>query len=682
MALLLGLERSNMEQNTQKSLVEEILDLWINLTGTDPDSKRIHFRFGDEFSLDATREDLKEALRLDDTGLTALLMLDRFADEYFQFTKFSLCELIEDTSPALGMIEQSKRLKKLLHHESLLAALSKFRGKVTGVLDALNAKAPAYELLADAADVGYLRRDAFKSMETLHCYQFSQGKATSQNLHPVKDIFLFWDIPSVIRLGLTMPDCTFLGLVKDKNEFASFFVLVAKNGENLTVYTDCPEWAHPLQKDMSRRPGREMSSRIAKHHFPYHLMDVNFDYRGDVFFSRKKTNALSIIQNKLEVIGSITEIDPHETLWLIMILAMMDQALYKQNYHLPELTYCTEVLFEKSLLAETSQALCLRQDGSKFELPVNTVDSLAMDSQYTGMTHEGEETVFGQVNYHANAWLEKKYKDQIPQAAINGLLLPGEFQLAIGSGETPEIASFEKAGLENMSYFERLKFNESHTELHTLSGNEFGSIRRLEENYRFLARYNEATIINKLARTDYEAHKAEVPKWFRSRITENLDHLILDLVEVWPRHEEDPEVRKRWSTWDFKHVKNGKHAYGLYWFHQGGGRTWADTRCALTGKAASYAVELKIHTLDDLLYATGCETVEELPEWLQHWGGPRFYGGNPILQRIDPMSWVVKDMWAEMRFNSLIFLSKTAIREACKKKGILTSSFSPYPEQD
>ena len=70
-------------------------------------------------------------------------------------------------------------------------------------------------MLKDAAAVGYLRRDAFKSMETLHCYQFSQGKTTSKNLHPVKEIFLFWDIPSVIRLGLTMPDCTFLGLVKD-----------------------------------------------------------------------------------------------------------------------------------------------------------------------------------------------------------------------------------------------------------------------------------------------------------------------------------------------------------------------------------------------------------------------------------------------------------------------------------
>ena len=220
--LVLNPRKENNGTQFAKSLVEEILELWIDLTGTDPDSKKIHFRFGDEFSLDAAREDLKEALRLDDTGLTALLMLDRFADEYFQFKEFSLCELIEDSAPALGMIEKSKRLKKLLHHEELLAALGDFRGKVSGVLDALQAQSPAYELLKDAAAVGYLRRDAFKSMETLHCYQFSQGKTTSKNLHPVKEIFLFWDIPSVIRLGLTMPDCTFLGLVKDKNELASF----------------------------------------------------------------------------------------------------------------------------------------------------------------------------------------------------------------------------------------------------------------------------------------------------------------------------------------------------------------------------------------------------------------------------------------------------------------------------
>ena len=45
-----------------------------------------------------------------------------------------------------------------VHHEELLAALGDFRGKVSGVLDALQAQSPAYELLKDAAAVGYLRR--------------------------------------------------------------------------------------------------------------------------------------------------------------------------------------------------------------------------------------------------------------------------------------------------------------------------------------------------------------------------------------------------------------------------------------------------------------------------------------------------------------------------------------------
>ena len=670
-----------MEQNKQKCLVEEILDLWIDITGTDPNSRTLHFCFGDEFSVDAVREDLKEAITLDDTGLTALLMLDHFADEFFDYKKFTLAELIDDPAPALEMIEKCKELKNLLHHEDILLSLRIFQEKITVVLDKLEGQAPAYEMLKNTAAVGYIRRDAFKSMQTLHCYQFSQGKTTSKNLHPVKSIFLFWDMPSVIRLGLTMPDCTFLGLVKDKNKLASFFVLVAKNGENLTVYTDCPEWKHPLQKNMTRRPGKEMSIRIAKHHFPYQLMNIHFDYRGDAFIPQEKKDGLAVIQNKLEVIGSITALDPDQTLWLIMILAMMDQALYKQNYHLPELTYSTEVLFENSLLAATSHALSLRQDGTKFELPINTVDSLAEDLQYVSY-HEGEETPFGKVNYHANSWLEEKYKDQVPQQAINGLLLSDDYQLFLTSGKDSGLDAHRTSDIKGLSYFEKLSFDESHLELQAMSGNEFGSIEQLEANYRFLARYNEAKIINDLATKDFEAHKGEVSAWFRSRINENLDRLILDLVEVWPRHEEDPEVHKRWNVWDFQHVKDNNYPYGLSWFHQGNGRTWAKTTCALTGKAVSYTASLSLHTMEDLLYATGCQSVEEMPEWIHHWGQNQFYGGNPLLERIDPMVWVVKDRWAEMGFDCLFFLSKTAINTACKKKGISPSLFIPYSEKD
>ena len=72
------------------------------------------------------------------------------------------------------------------------------------------------------------------------------------------------------------------------------------------------------------------------------------------------------------------------------------------------------------------------------------------------MADEGKETVFGQVNYHANAWLEEKYKDRVPQEAINGLLLSDGFQLALSSGERPKIASYEKAEIESLPYFDRL----------------------------------------------------------------------------------------------------------------------------------------------------------------------------------------------------------------------------------
>lgn len=670
-----------MEQENRKSLVEEILELWISITGMDPESNQIHFRYGDDFSIDSVREDLKEAIALDDTGLTALLMLRVFAEEFFKYKTFSMKTLMDDTGSIPQLVEKGKLLQNLLYHEEIVDALETFQDKLKQVLDKMEAEEKTYKALEDSGFVGYLRRDAFRSMETLHCYQFSQGKTTSQNLQPVKKIFLFWDMASVIRLGLTMPDCTFLGLVRDKNEYASFFVLVAKNGENLTVYTDCPEWEHPLQKNMSRRPGKELSSRIAKHHFPYHLMDMEFDYRGDVFFRQKESTGLRVIQNRLEVIGSITALDPDETLWLIMVLAQMDAQLYKQNYHLPELSYSTEVLFENSLLAGVSQALCLRQDGTKFELPVNTVESLASDPQFD-KSDEGMSTVFGTVNYHVNSWLEERYKDQVPKLAINGLLLSDSQQLALNESADKKVSAYEKADIEAMGYFEKKDFLASHSKLETLSGNEFGSIEMLEKNYRFLARYNEAVVINQLAAKDYEAHNKEVSAWFRSRILANMEQLVSDLVESWPRHQEDKAVQQRWAVWPYSHAKDGKFPYRLRWFYQEDNSSWSKTKCILTGKPVSYAAALYLRSIEDLMYATACSSVEELPEWLRHWKKDRFYSGNPILQRIDPMTWVVKDKWAEMSFDCLLFLSKTAINAECKKKGISPSLFVPYQETD
>ena len=63
----------------------------------------------------------------------------------------------------------------------------------------------------------------------------------------------------------------------------------------------------------------------------------------------------------------------------------------------------------------------------------------------------------------------------------------------------------------------------------------------------------------------------------------------------------------------------------------------------MTGNPVSFLAYLSVSNQADLLYVTGCKSVDELPEWLQHWDGVKVYFGNPILERIDPMTWVTED---------------------------------------
>ena len=52
-----------------KNIVEQIVDLWCSITGTDFSSKEYTFSSGQEFNLSTAREDLKASLVLDESGL-------------------------------------------------------------------------------------------------------------------------------------------------------------------------------------------------------------------------------------------------------------------------------------------------------------------------------------------------------------------------------------------------------------------------------------------------------------------------------------------------------------------------------------------------------------------------------------------------------------------------------------
>ena len=213
----------------EKNIVERIVDLWCSITGTDFNSKEYTFSVGQEFNLSTAREDLKSSLLLDESGLTTVLLMNSFSDAYFCSHKYSLAELLSSNDTIQTRLASCKQLKSLLLSPEIEMAILDFTAKLKTVLDKMNAQEDAFKTLSNPGAMGYLRRDALKSMDTLAVHQFTQGKTTSTYLQPCHDIFLFWNMASAVRLGLKMPDGVFLGLVRDQFDYASFFVLAAKN---------------------------------------------------------------------------------------------------------------------------------------------------------------------------------------------------------------------------------------------------------------------------------------------------------------------------------------------------------------------------------------------------------------------------------------------------------------------
>ncbi len=655
---------------TGKNIVEEILDLWCSITGTDFNSNQYTFSLGKEFNLSTAREDLKSSFTLDETGLTSLLLLDFFSDEYFRSKKYSLQEFLDDKDTIQTTVDACKKLKELLHRPEIEAAVQEFNSKLNTVLEKVNAPENTFKTLANPGIMGYLRRDALKSMNTLDVHQFTQGETTSTYLQPSQDIFLFWNMAAAVRLGLRMPDGVFLGLIRDQFDYASFFVLVAKNGGTLTVFTDAEKYTTPLQKTMTRRPERTLSQRTEKHHFPYSLLDVQLDAKGYIHPSRE---GIVPLQESPIVIGHLNTLAADELLWLLMVFSLIDQKLFKCNWKLPSLSYCADVFREDSALLGEIRNLPAVSSYTPLVLPQNTLDTLQADTQYR-RGPSGEETPWGTTDNSPNQWLLELYRDRVPDFAINGLLkLPGTMLML--SGENTVITRITKKDYESMDYFSQKEFDSSHQELMALNGDEFGTQEQLEEDYRFLARYNEALYIKSLADTDFKVHKEEVIQWIRKQVSQQQEHILSLLVhnapvpELWTRY---PSI-KAYDADKFYHRDeivfcNGSH------------RTLADTKCFWSGSIASYVAVFHPKSMEELLTFLGCASPSDLPFWLRHWDSKRKYVGNPILERIDPINWVVKDHWAELDFYFTFFLSKRTFNRARKEHGGSSTWVEPHPD--
>jgi len=669
--------------------IQKIIDLWTTIQETPKDQLHIHNLERSCFWDYHVKEEIQTAFELDPAGLTALLLLDNFREDFFQGSAISIEDILNNPHYDTFVADCAK-LTEMLSAPEIVSALTEFAQGTVKAVNSMNSNREEVQQMLDSRyDMAILRRDALWSMKHLHLHQFFQGDTAIEHLKYLPDIHLFWNMNSLLKCAWQSPDGVSLNFITDPLDTSSYFAFVAKNGGNLTVLTDRTPQAHPLSKYMSRRPERDLTRRIFQHHFPYGIMDLQRTKKG--YYVPSGTQLVPV-QDKPIKVGSIAAMKPDEIIWTVMMFALIDQKLYKNNYHCGELSYTSDMIADPSIgqqLIDDSGTLMVNEY-KPLQAPILTAEMTEQDEQYSQYSGTNKDT----------GWLYERYKDQIPEDLMNGLL-PDTKKLFLLADNTAYVANEDEVGRDYYGH-EHLKADpstlqtiegnngqrvvlgweppRSTIQLHKMTGDEFGTEKELMNDYRWFARHNIAAFINKKAKEEFDARKDEVLQWVKDRIKANIATLydeaaraVLLKEHAHPClgysnlylyntdfHRHGPETSR---TMKFVGCKVGDYPF---WPHN-------NARCYFTDAPCSYILTLEAHDPEELAYLTGCKSVEELPDVLQHWKGlwstADDYTGNYILSRVDPLDWVCKNPWNELRFEVFIGVGKKILKQTAANLG-------------
>lgn len=664
--------------------ISTILNLWFKLRDTNKEYLKI-YEVSRRNPWDYTvKHEMEEAFELDPEGFTSLLLLDNFRQDFFENCGISIDEILHNPNYK-EFITDCKALTEMLSEDEIVDYLDSFVQSVSTAVSAIGVdREDVAEMLNSRYEIAILRRDALKSMKTLSLHQFFQGDTNIDHLKFLTDIHVWWNMNSLIRCAWNSPDGVSINLIKDPLETSSYFAFVAKNGGNLTVLTDKPKEAHPISKYMSRRPEKEFTRRVFKNHFPYGLLALRVDNKG---YLRVSGRGLVPLQEKPIKCGNLLELEPDEIIWIVMMFSLIDQKLYKENYHCGELSYTADMITDprvtERLLKESPAGALMVRDYKPLTAPELTPQTLENDSQYRKYEGSG-----------LHNWLFERYKDQIPSDIINGILPDNDSTAFLLPDSTSRIVAKEQTIQRYGSNELLLKetdedkkkypsplwsshFGEHYVhdaiQLQKMTGDEFGSAEQIMNDYRWFARYNAAKFINEKAKEEFEAKKDEVTKWMMERVSANVERLCKDAVlNIEGEKREHPGFCQMFSLKEFEYY-DGRNTVKFIKAKDKRRDALANAnnaRCYFSPDApCSYIITYRFRTVDDLLYATGLQSVDELPEFLRnyHSSGSSPYTGNHILDRVDPMDWVVHNPWNDLFFSICVGVGKKWLAQARKE---------------
>ncbi|KVP75220.1 hypothetical protein WJ96_05540 [Burkholderia ubonensis] len=672
----------------------DALKLWLELSEVDPGQTRFNINLGGglcEWTVKRMHDFIKEALELDDSNTTGVLMLDALSKTYFDNRNFSISQLLSDPERTTAYVSKAAALRDLVRAPEFMEQNNRFVSHLRTALKMYGMDTDKTLAMAENLhEIGYLRRDAFRSIQQLRVDQFLSGEPEPAGTKPVYHgwVHQFWNINSLVQAACRQPSGVTLSLVRDPDDLQSYFVFAIRNGGNLFLLSDVPVHAHPLAQYMSRKPERAFDSRTSRNWFPYDLLNLKFDEESEMFFADEaRRRSLVPQQQTVDRLKPIGDLDPQEVLWIVMMFDLIVDKFWLKRHQAPALSYTAAMIREERPLIEAAEAA---------NLPVVAYQTLALPAlTREDLTAEKVAAAVGTDGGSPNAWLEARYADKVDPELFN-LLDNGANKLylppvAPRKGErSPREHKNHELAVVTSSYVSVLPKDDEdlpfwHTEgrygLHALNTTMFGTREELEHNRIFLARYNQAQAINRLADEEFSQRKAEVIKWWSDRVKQNLDYLLSLAAAGTLRRVFEPtgpgcslETADGYSyadgTFNFVRTFGDDDWYPgascTLSLHQGYLSGRDKFECMVTGAASSYRVLFQPQNAKQLAELAGCE-VSDLPDVLQHWSAGRDHQGNHILDRIDPMAWALRDPWCGVDFRIVLFLSKRGLAQVKKR---------------
>lgn len=606
-------------------------------------------------------EELDEAQQLDHTGVTTAMVLQSLWDEFSTSIKVSVHDIIKEKPEVLQKIGLYKELQRLLHTPAINEEVIKFQQQMVDVLKFYlrDDSADAIRMASDRGVLGLLRRDALRSMNKFSAYQFVQGKAgvTTTQIRYASMIYRFDNMQSLVSsmIANKEPGIALCHILDQNGLEFSYFAFSIWDGGTLTIVTDKTKYAHPLQKQMSRNPTRALLKRWGEHHFPYELLNAEFHDNKSVVFKQKQ--GLVAYNTKATKIAEIWKLEPDVIIWLMMIFEQLHQKYFIENHRLPELSYTGDIVQKQVPVSNY-----LTQLGGWVPPVVPVFSSDDLTPTKTADNWEVPTTGF-------NEWLEDRYRQHVPSALLN-LVSDGQKLLPAPITDDTSIRIYEAVK----------------DDLIAPSPHDFGTSSQLKADSEFVARYNQSKIIQHLATEEFENRQDEIMKWYNDRILANRDFLInaacnmeLILPTVDSEAFSSKMTTKNTNVLNIIYNKNGHcRLTGFYGALVGelrriNGGKWY---CAISPSIlANMFASIKVNNPQAISIVTGVP-VDDLPDVLQHYYLCDPYYGNNILDRVDPMEWVVENPWCKLGLDIRIVLSRKCFKE--RRKSLRLPEFANW----